>query len=91
MSVTIYTIRPDGEAPLFEGFAVTGATQGSNQNVLIFYEIPANGVQSANLTAVSDADGHWAVSFAGAFRQGTEITAIARSRNESLARLTKTL
>ena len=90
MSVTIDTIRPGGEAPFFEGYAVTGSTQGRNQNVLIFYEIPANGVQSANLTAVSDTNGQWAVSFSGEFRQGTEITAIARSKNESLARLTKT-
>lgn len=89
MLVTIDAIRPSGEAPLFEGFAVSGGTSKGGQNVMIFYEIPSNGVQSANLTAVSDADGHWAVTFSGAFRQGTEVTAIARSKHESLARLTK--
>lgn len=91
MSVTIDTILPGGEAPVFDGFAVSGATAQGGQNVMIFFEIPANGVQSANLTAVSDADGNWAVTFAGAFRQGTEVTAIARAAHERLARLTKKL
>jgi hypothetical protein len=91
MTVIIERIQPQGEAPVHHGFLIAGATQEAQQNIHVYYEIPQNGVQSANLRAVSDNLGHWSVVFPGDFKAGTEITAYARNGSAELAWLTKVL
>lgn len=91
MSVRIERIEPLGEAPIHHGFVIIGATNEAQQNVQVYYEIPLNGVQSANLRAVSDDLGNWTVMFPGDFKIGTEITAYARNGSAELAWLTKRL
>jgi len=91
MSVNIEFILPLGNAPVHHGFTILGVTHEARQNVQVYYEIPANGVQSANLRAVSDDQGKWSVAFPGDFKAGTEITAFARNGSAELAWLTKVL
>ena len=89
MSVSIEFILPLGQAPEHQGITVLGVTTEAQQDVQVYFEIPANGVQSANLRAISDDDGKWSVAFPGNFRVGTEITAFARKGSAELAWLTK--
>lgn len=91
MSVTIEFILPQGDAPVHHGFTILGVTDKPQQNVQVYYEIPLNGVQSANLRAVSDERCRWGVAFPGDFKAGTEVTAYARNGSAELARLTKVL
>ena len=91
MTVHIENIYPQGAAPVHHGFAISGVTDEAQQNVQVYYEIPLNGVQSANLRAVSDDLGNWSVVFAGDFKAGTEITAFARNGRAELAWLTRVL
>ncbi len=89
--IQIEHIHPQGHPPLHHGFTIAGVTAEACQNVQVYYEIPTNGVQSANLPAVSDDEGNWKVSFPGDFRAGTEITAYARNGSAELAWLTTVL
>lgn len=91
MSVSIEFILAQGDAPVHRGVTILGVTDEARQNVQVYYEIALNGVQSANLRAVSDDLGRWAVGFSGDFRVGTEITAYARNGSAELAWLTKVL
>lgn len=91
MSVTIKSIAPQGAAPVHHGFAIAGVTSEARQNVQVYYEIPWNGVQSANLRAVSDDECRWSVAFPGDFKTGTEVTAYARNGSAELAWLTQVL
>ncbi|HEY9163813.1 MAG TPA: hypothetical protein VIN57_04300 [Magnetovibrio sp.] len=91
MSVTIQNITPQGNAPIHHGFAISGVTSEARQNVQVYYEILVNGVQSANLRAVSDDNCCWSISFPGDFTAGTEITAYARNGSAELAWLTQVL
>ena len=89
MSVTIKSIAPQGTTPVYSGFTIFGVTSEAGQNVQVYYEILQNGVQSANLRAVSDNHGCWSVSFPGDFKVGTEVTAYARNGSAELAWLTR--
>lgn len=91
MTVHIEDIQPQGDAPLHHGFAISGVTNEAQQNVQVYYEIPLNGVQSANLRAVSDDQCNWRVVFPGDFSAGTEITAFARNGSAELAWMTRVL
>ncbi|MCR4378430.1 MAG: hypothetical protein NUV50_10115 [Rhodospirillales bacterium] len=91
MSVSIEFILAQGDAPVHRGVTILGVTDEARQNVQVYYEIPLNGVQSANLRAVSDDLGRWAVAFPGDFTTGTEVTAFARNGSAELAWLTKVL
>jgi len=91
MTVSIVNIQPQGAAPVHHGFAISGVAGEAQQNIQVYYEIPMNGVQSANLRAVSDNSGKWSVVFPGDFKAGTEITAYARKGSAELAWLTKVL
>lgn len=91
MSVTIEYIEALGDAPVHHGFAISGATHEAQQNIQVYYEIPLNGVQSANLRAVSDDLGNWSVVFPGDFKEGTEVTVYARNGSAELAWLTRRL
>jgi len=83
---------PSGEpdAP-YDGFSVLGVTEHASQHINVYYEIPDNGVMSANLPIVSDEQGKWRAVFHGKFRPGTEITAHAKSDDAALAQITKVL
>ena len=89
--IDIKLILPQGDSPVFHGFAISGTTDQGRQNIQVYYEIPANGVMSANLPTVSDENGKWHVTFPGDFTPGTEITAYARNGNAALAQLTAVL
>lgn len=89
--IYIEFILPQGTAPAYSGFAILGHTAKGQQNVQVYYEMPAIGVMSANLTTVSDQEGKWKVAFLGDFTSGIEITAYARNGTAELARLTKVL
>lgn len=91
MSVTIETIQAQGDAPVHHGFTISGVTDDARQNVQVFYEIPANGVQSANLRVISDDRGFWCIAFPGDFQTGTEVTAFARNGSTELAWKTQVL
>lgn len=91
MSVRIEFILPLGLAPMHHGFTISGVTNEAQRDVQVYYEIPSNGVQSANLRTVSDDQGKWSVAFAGEFKVGTEITVFARKGNAEIAWLTKVL
>lgn len=91
MSVNIEFILPLGNAPVHHGFTILGVANEAHHNIQVYYEIPANGVQSANLRTVTDAQGKWSVAFPGDFKVGTEITAFARKGSAELAWLTKVL
>ncbi|MBL4613836.1 MAG: hypothetical protein JKY27_03035 [Magnetovibrio sp.] len=89
--IAIEFVLPQGQAPAFSGFTIMGHTAKVLQNVQVYYEIPANGVMSANQTTVSDEDGKWRVMVRGEFLEGTEIIVYARNGTAELARFTKTL
>jgi len=89
--VTIERIQPQGDHPTYTGFTIQGHTSQGRKNVQVYYEIPANGVMSANMPTVSGEDGGWRVMFPGDFAPGTEITAYARSGTAALAQFTKVL
>lgn len=101
MTVTIHHVRThvdvnggkiggfDSGAP--HGLIIHGETTHGRQNVQVYFEIPANGVQSTNMRAVSDDMGNWQVIFPGEFRAGTEVTAYARGADAPLAWRTEIL
>ncbi|OEJ69272.1 hypothetical protein [Magnetovibrio blakemorei] len=91
ISIEYIITLPQNEDAIYEGFTVLGVTEGGSENVNVYFEIPENGVMSANLPTVSDEDGHWRAVFHGKFRPGTEVTAYARGHDAALAHITKIL
>lgn len=95
MTVTIHDVRAhvhaNEPAARSKGLVIHGATTTALENVQVYYEIPSNGVQSANLRAVSDVTGYWQITFPGDFAAGTEVTVYARGVHTPLAWYTQTL
>jgi len=91
MSITIEHIEPLGHAPVHHGFAIRGAAHEAQQDIQVYFETLINGVQSANVRAVSDEHGRWMAVFPGDFQVGTEITAYARGGRAELAWKTQRL
>jgi len=82
--------NPSGDPAIpYNGFSVSGETEHANQHINVYYEIPDNGVMSANLPIISDEHGKWRAVFHGKFRPGTEITAHAKSDGAALVQITK--
>lgn len=86
MTVTIHDMRPEaGAHPHHSRLVIRGMVDKARHNVQVFYELTANGVQSANLSTVSNEHGEWRVEVPGAFAPGTEIKAYARVSSAPLA------
>ncbi|MBF0249768.1 MAG: hypothetical protein HQL35_03960 [Alphaproteobacteria bacterium] len=66
---------------------INGITDQGWQNVHVFVATGEGreAAQSANLTAVSDADGHWSAVYPKPVVPGARITAFARSGDSPLA------
>lgn len=92
MTVTIQDLRPKADAhPHHSRLVIRGLVDKARHNVQVFYELTANGVQSANLSTVSNEYGEWHVEVPGDFPPGTEVTAFARAARSPLAFKTKTI
>jgi len=89
-TITISAAEGIGSAPFYTGLNVTG-TAAANETVRVHYEIPTNGVMSADLHATARVDGTWSVKFDGEFGECTDITVIAHLDDHAQATFEMTL
>lgn len=89
-AISVTTVSGLGSAPIYTGLSANGSAT-AKATVRVYYEVPANGVKSADITTTADDSGAWSVKFNGEFSAGTEVTVVARLSDNTQAEKTETL